>query len=179
MNEVEMADGAEEIAGIEASCGTLAHLYMELMAQDGVAQWSPERVRGLEPAMQRWLERQGHYEKECASGAQRVLQALLSTLASDAGQWVLQAHEQAASELALATWENGQLRHHVIDRTFVAEGVRWVVDYKSARLRQASGEAAETWRPQLERYARLFREEGLPVRKAVFFLASGKLVEIN
>lgn len=179
MNEVEMGDGAEEVAGIEASCGTLAHLYMELMAQDGVAQWSPERVRGLEPAMQRWLERQGHEEKECASGAQRVLQALLTTLASEAGQWVLQAHEQAASEFALATWENGQLRHHVIDRTFVADGVRWIVDYKSARLRQASGEAAETWRPQLERYARLFREEGLPVRKAVFFLASGKLVEVN
>jgi len=30
----------------------------------------------------------------------------------------------------------------------------------------------------LERYAGLFEGDGLPVRKAVFFLAHGKLVEL-
>lgn len=174
-----LPEAREEVASLEASCGTLAHLYMELFAKQGIVQWPIERLQGLLPAMQRWFGQQGHTEPECDDGARRVLQALTTTLASESGQWVLQAHPQAASEWVLATVENGQVRQHVIDRTFVADGVRWIVDYKSARLRQASGEAAETWRPQLERYARLFREEGLPVRKAVFFLASGKLVEIN
>jgi ATP-dependent exoDNAse (exonuclease V) beta subunit len=174
-----LPEAREEVASLEASCGTLAHLYMEMFARQGAAQWPIERLQGLLPAMQRWFGRQGHTEQECNDGARRVLQALTTTLASESGQWVLQAHPQAASEWALATVENGQVRQHVIDRTFVADGVRWIVDYKSARLGMASNVAAEAYRPQLERYARLFRDEGLPVRKAVFFLASGKLVEIE
>jgi hypothetical protein len=48
-----------------------------------------------------------------------------------------------------------------------------VIDYKSAALTEA-GEA-ERYRQQLERYARLFVDESLPVRMAVLFLASGEL----
>lgn len=169
---------AEEIASLEASCGTLAHLYMEMFAQDGLELWSAERVQSLQPAMLRWLMQQGYSEPESATGADKVVKALTATLKSERGRWVLGARQQAASEYAWMSAEGGSVSRHVIDRTFVEDGVRWVIDYKSAKLGETPT-VAERYRPQLERYAKLFRNEGLAVRKAVLFLSSGQLVELD
>ena len=93
---------------------------------------------------------------------------------------VLQKREQAEAELVLSTADEKRVATHIVDRTFVENDERWVIDYKSARLDAIDGLAryAEQYRPQLERYAGLFTREGRPVRKAVFFLAHGKLVEL-
>lgn len=174
----------EGIGGLDADCGTLAHLYMEMIAVDGLESWPTTRVMTLQGAMGAWLQSKGHAEPDAEAGAARVAKALVRTLSSADGAWVLRSREQAASELAIATAEPGRIMTHVVDRTFVEQGIRWVVDYKSARLgaavpEHALAQQAERYRPQLERYARLFADDGLPVRKAVFFLAYGKLVELG
>ncbi len=167
---------------LDADVGTLAHRYVEMISRQDLADWLPHRIPPLQPAMQRWLEQQGHEETDALRGAQRVTRALQATLASEVGRWVLRQREGAAAELALTTLEGLRMVNHVVDRTFVEDGVRWVVDYKSALLGEVTEDTleqqAEHYRTQLERYARLFVEEGLPVRKAVFFLAHGRLVEL-
>lgn len=169
---------------LEADCGTLAHLYVEMMAGAALAQWSTDRVRALKPAMERWLQQQGHGATQARQGAARVVAALCRTLDSPDGRWVLGDHAQAASELALASVQGERVAHHVVDRTFVEKGARWVIDYKSAGLDAGMEEGAlrqqaERYHPQLERYAALFAHEGLPVRKGVFFLGAGRLVELK
>jgi ATP-dependent exoDNAse (exonuclease V) beta subunit len=64
----------------------------------------------------------------------------------------------------------------VIDRTFVdADGVRWIVDYKTSRhegagLEEFLDREQERYRPQLERYAALMRKLGPePVRLGLYF----------
>ncbi len=177
------AEGEQSGTRLDADVGTLAHRYVEIIAQHGLESWTPRRLNALQPAMQRWLTQHGHAGEDARRGAARVTAALLATLSSEAGRWVLQAREGAAAELALATAEGGRIATHVIDRTFVEHGERWIVDYKSARLGEVSeasmAQQAERYRPQLERYARLFGHEGLPVRKAVFFLAHGRMVELE
>lgn len=92
---------------------------------------------------------------------------------------VLDAHESAASELALSEFSHGRHREFVIDRTFIdSDGVRWVIDYKSGRPKtdQEIGaflaEQAIRYAGQLARYAALFRRlEARPVRTALFFTA--------
>ena len=168
---------------LEASCGTLSHLYMELIAREGETQWKTERLQRLQPAMQSWLQRQGHSAQEAAQGAASVARNLVRTLDSEAGRWVLRSREGGQSEFALATADEHKIATHVMDRTFIEDGQRWIVDYKSAWLGEAADTAAlsafaEQYRAQLERYAGLFVEEGVPVRKAVFFLAHGQLVEL-
>ncbi len=168
---------------LDADIGTLAHRYVEIIAQQGLEHWTPQRMRELQPAMQRWLAQHGHGEEDARNGATRVTVALAATLSSEQGRWVLQARDDAAAEIALTTVEGSRVTTHVIDRTFVERGERWVVDYKSARLGEVSEASmehlAERYRPQLERYTRLFEGEGLPVRKAVFFLALGRMVELK
>jgi len=178
----EQAEPEQAGTRLDADVGTLAHLYVEIIAQGGLDQWTAARIKSLQSAMQRWLTQQGYDENQAKRGSLRVVAALTATLTSDQGRWVLQAREHAAAELSIATLEGDRIFTCIVDRTFIENGERWIVDYKSARL----GEVPETslkqqasqYQPQLERYAKLFANEGLPIRKAVFFLAHGLLIEL-
>jgi ATP-dependent exoDNAse (exonuclease V) beta subunit len=152
---------------------------MEMFAQDGLELWSVARVHDLQPAMTRWLTQQGHDQNISADGAKRVAQALTTTLQSEQGRWVLGARQQAVSEYALMEVDGDRISQHIIDRTYIEDGVRWVIDYKSAKLGEAALSSAGRYRQQLERYSRLFKQEALPIRKAVFFMSSGQLVELD
>jgi ATP-dependent exoDNAse (exonuclease V) beta subunit len=181
------AGGAGAGAGGEAlaaDVGTLVHAYLEMIARDGLDAWPAARIDGLDRAMATWLGQRGHGERAAREGARAAGAALRTTLDSADGRWVLAARAGAAAELALTAAGEGGIATHVIDRTFVEDGVRWIVDYKTAKV--GAGETpggdlrqhAERYRAQLERYAALFRDEGVPVRMAVFYAASGRLVEL-
>ncbi|MBL8486817.1 MAG: UvrD-helicase domain-containing protein [Rhodocyclaceae bacterium] len=177
-------EGAEEEGGpsLDADVGTLVHAYLERIARDGPDAWPGERVAALAPAMALWLARQGHGEDAVAAGVARARAALEATLRSAAGRWVLAPRPEAAVELALSRAEARGASHHIVDRTFAEEGVRWIVDYKTARIEgdAAAWQAhAEGYREQLARYAGLFADEGLPVRAAILYTAEGRLVEVE
>ena len=165
-------------------CGILAHLYMELMAKP-TQSWAGQRLTQCQPAMQKWLMQQGYASKLAEQGAIEVQAALTTTLNSEAGQWLLKNHTEAASELSLMQSTDIGIQSHVIDRTFVENGidgknVRWIVDYKLTALDENEDltVVAEQHRPQLERYAGLFASEGLQIKYAIYFLSSGNLVEL-
>ena len=75
--------------------------------------------------------------------------------------------------------------HHVIDRTFIDAGDRWIIDYKTMRIAESDTPIeqqlrakAEAYKPQLQRYAALFAKEGLNIRTAIFFPTHGTLIEV-
>ena len=165
----------DDALGVEArwaaDLGTLVHRYLEIMATEGLDHWPESRILSLESAMQTWLESQDHPIDQARRGAQEVVRQLQITRRSQAGQWLLQAHEQAASEWAVSDAN----ANHVIDRTFVADGMRWIVDYKTTRDAQAT---AEAHRAQLERYRDCFGQTH-PIQLAVFFTDRGELALLS
>jgi ATP-dependent exoDNAse (exonuclease V) beta subunit len=172
---------AASSANIDADVGTLAHRYMEIIAQQGLAAWPVSRVSALLPAMHHWLRQQGHAESLAHTAAAKVEQLLISTLNSAEGQWVLQSREGAAVELALMKLTGDGAKKHIVDRTFIDSGTRWIIDYKTTELSASASiedmqSAAESHRKQLENYAALFADEGLPLKCAIFFMHIGKLV---
>ena len=167
---------------LAADCGTLAHLYMEMIANSSLSHWPASRVNTCSQGMFVWLKQRGHDTKNATQAATEVVSALIKTIESDDGKWVLQARETQRAELALNTadTQNKQVTQHKIDCTFVEENTRWIIDYK---LTQANDGAdlqalAQTHQAQLNRYESLFLHENLTIKKAVFFLTFGKLVEI-
>ena len=183
----QLNDKAKPILSVDIQrhCGTLAHLYMALFATSDLQGWHAERIAASQPAMLKWLMQQGHTINASQQGAAHVVAALQKTLASEAGQWVLQEHTDAASELSVMQAQEDGVKNHVLDRTFIennddGKSVRWIVDYKLTALGESLDLtlATEQHRPQLERYADLFEAEALPIKKAVLFLSVGKLVEI-
>ncbi len=177
--------GAEEIgadaalypagAKLAPHIGTLVHRYLELIATQGVASWDAARIAALRPAFGKWLQQQGHGEAATRQGAARVAAALLNAVGDPQARWILQARgEHGACELALTRLEQGVPRNHIVDRSFVEDGVRWIIDYKTGTHAGGDVEAfiaarCREYAEQLERYAQLFRHEGLPIRKALYF----------
>ena len=71
---------------------------------------------------------------------------------------MLEPHDEARSELRLTLRAGSTLEHIRLDRTFVAEGKRWIVDFKTSEHEGGGlGEFLESevarYAPQLERYA--------------------------
>jgi len=132
-----------------------------------------------------WLTQRGHSGAAAKQGALQAAAILQTTLASAAGRWVLQSRPDSAAELAVArlTGEHDRenVATHIVDRCFVEDGQRWIIDYKTTQLNDADMALtghAERYRHQLERYASLFEAEGLPQRLAIFYAAHGRLVEL-
>ncbi len=155
--------------------GTLVHRYLELIALDGLEKWHDGRVLVLHPIFVKWLTQQGHEMSQAVVGADRVKRALINAITDPNGRWILNRREQAASELAISSVENGVIRNHIVDRTFVEDGVRWVIDYKTGQHTGGDVDAFITakrteYAGQLERYGALFQQEMLPIKKAIYFV---------
>ncbi|MBN8477251.1 MAG: DNA helicase, partial [Sulfuritalea sp.] len=124
-------------------------------------------------------------DAEARRGAARAAQLLATTLESRDGQWVLRPRGDAGAELAIArVGADGTAQTRVVDRSFVEDGLRWIVDYKTAELGPDADDVrlaahAEGYRAQLESYAALFAGEALPRRLAVFYAAHGKLITLD
>jgi ATP-dependent exoDNAse (exonuclease V) beta subunit len=158
---------------------------LELIANQGLDAWSLTRLEPLKLAMHRWFTGRGYAISMANQGADAVLTLLKTTLESSQGQWLLQSRESATNELQIESLgdDRTQVRKKIIDRTFVQDGVRWIVDYKTASLAVNIDEtnlkqAAEQHRQQLEGYAALFSDEGLGIQLAVYFVSVGQLVTL-
>jgi len=180
---------------LAAALGTLTHACLEQMADD-VDAWDEIRLTGLQPAAESWLASRGWASADASRGATRVVTMLRTTVASEAGHWLLAAHENAGAEVALSKVGTGDtlqgtshwgtanaMETRVIDRTFIDNGVRWIIDYKTADLGPQPSEAqfvahAERFRAQMERYSALLNGENLPQQLAVFYVAHGRLVRL-
>jgi ATP-dependent exoDNAse (exonuclease V) beta subunit len=172
------ADTAANVQAFEAAVGTLIHRCLELIAKQGVDHWPVEKPATLLSAYRRWLLNAGVDADDAVLGADLVVSALQTTLQSEAGIWVLADHPGASAEQGWSSKNLGDVgvAQHVIDRVFVADGYRWIVDYKTVRLpKEALAARAESYRPQLERYAGLFKGDPLPVQMAIYFPVQGVL----
>lgn len=153
--------------------GTLVHRYLERMAIEGIDSWNMARLEALPLALQ--LAELGVPENECTEAAREVLLALGNVLASERARWLLARHEDARNEWMLSGVDHGELVNVSMDRSFVEDGVRWIVDYKTSAhegggLEDFLDTQQQRYRAQLERYARLVHAlEGRPVRVGLYF----------
>jgi ATP-dependent helicase/nuclease subunit A len=145
--------------------GTVTHRWLQAIAAQGLSAWDRARLEGLRARVPAQLGALGvpAGEREAATG--RVVQALANALDDERGRWVLGEHAQAASELRLRMVAGDRVQLLVVDRTFVDDGTRWVIDYKTGGHEGADVEGfldreCERYRPQLERYAKALAGAG-------------------
>ncbi len=131
------------------------------------------------------LQQLGWHGDNLQRALQKIAQTIHTTLASEQGRWLLNCdHEKSACELSLMQKNKQDVSESIIDRTFVAEGIRWIVDYKSSEPESGETETAfiaremETYKEQLLRYQKLLAAtEPLPIKTALYLVSMGRLVE--
>jgi ATP-dependent exoDNAse (exonuclease V) beta subunit len=161
--------------------GTVIHRALMEIAREGAPAWDAARLARRQSAWRGMLESLGIPAAELPAALSRVSEALDGVLADSRGRWLVDpGHAAARSELGLSGMDGDGLAHVVIDRSFVdADGVRWIVDYKSGRHEGGNPEAfldreQFRYREQLERYARLMSAmDERPIRLGLYFPAMG------
>ncbi len=106
-----------------------------------------------------------------------VVRAIENTLKDEMGRFILNDHSHAKSEMSLhKKISYGVFVTKIIDRTFVVENKRWIVDYKSAEPQ--SGESLEvflkkeiaSYKKQIGEYVELFKSmEGRKIIAGLYF----------
>jgi len=130
----------------------------------------------LPPRVRAAMRSEGVDEAALATATAHTVGAIERTLTDERGRWILSdAHAEAKSEWALAGIDGNALVHVTIDRTFVAAGERWIIDFKTGRHEGGDSAAfldreVERYRAQLAQYARIVSAlDPRPIRLALYF----------
>ncbi|MEO8302618.1 MAG: UvrD-helicase domain-containing protein [Betaproteobacteria bacterium] len=160
--------------------GSVTHRILAQIGSEGPGAWDAARVKASDPRVRAELTGEGVDDADLDRAAAGVLATVDRMLTDPRGRWLLDTvHEDARSEWGLAGVDGDAIVHVVLDRTFVAEGVRWIVDFKTGAHEGGDLEAfldreVARYRAQLERYARLVRAlDSRPIRLGLYFPAHG------
>jgi len=175
----QAADSGEEhrfewVGELLPRVGVVAHSFLQRIATEGVERWDGRRVEASRGTMAAALLAAGVAPVDLEKGVARASQALLRTLEDERGRWLLSAHAEHRCEMAVSAVVDGRVQHIRVDRTFVEDGVRWLIDYKITE--QQGGDAArfiamqvEKYRPDMARYASVLALfDPRPVRCALY-----------
>jgi ATP-dependent exoDNAse (exonuclease V) beta subunit len=153
--------------------GSLVHAELQTL---DLGRSDPGAVRAREPAYRRWLAAHGVPAERLPAAAARVVSALTAVHADPRARWMLgSGYRDDVREYALSGVWRGTLIRVVFDRSFVDDGVRWVIDYKTSdhaggNLEDFLDREVERYRPQLQRYADMAQRLGPePVRTGLYF----------
>ena len=166
--------------------GNLVHRILQLIGEQGLDKWSVEDdISSLNNWCQQMLSAEGIQKEKAGTIISRAARAIENCLASDQGRWILKDHEEAQCEYAItAVLEGKRPVSMVLDRTFVENGTRWIIDYKTSShgggdLEGFLENEARRYQDQLLRYREaLALTETRPIRTALYFPLLDQLKEV-
>ena len=102
---------------------------------------------------------------------QQQLNLQIETMLSDPiGQWICQRHIDEQNEYALLVKQGSQTRQRIIDRTFIAEGIHWIIDFKTGEDDQ---DKQAEHKNQVNHYAALLAPlSNHPIHGGIYYLTN-------
>jgi len=165
--------------------GNLVHRLLQLIGEQGLDHW--EASGGIDKRVN-WCRQQlaseGVQKEKADSIIARATIAIGNCLASKQGKWILDNHDDARCEYAITAVLDSQPRNMVLDRTFIENGTRWIIDYKTSShsggdLEGFLDNEANRYREQLQRYKDAMAiTETLPIKTALYFPLLDRFYEV-
>jgi ATP-dependent exoDNAse (exonuclease V) beta subunit len=156
--------------------GNLVHRLLQLIGDEGLESW---QAGGGLSKRENWCRQQlaskGVREQKAERIIARTSRAIGNCLASERGKWILESREDSHCEYAITAVVDGQPRNMVLDRTFIENDTRWIIDYKTSShsggdLEGFLNNETERYREQLQRYKNAAAiTEIRPIRSALYF----------
>lgn len=168
--------------------GILFHRTLQRLAIDGVEHWHAARVQQQSLVWHRQLSAQGL--EDCDKAIASMSNALKNCLEDSLNRWLFDPRlDDSACELALGYVDQlGRPRTAVIDRTFILNNERWIIDYKLAAPERMQSRddfiigQIQQYTPQLSLYASLFAKISTArIKTALYFplLPHLEIIEIK
>ena len=171
--------------------GTVVHKWLERIGHDAMEGWDIERLEREKPRIRQALAAEGVLPDRLDTLTDEATAALDRALADEKGRWLLGRQEDDRYEwdLTMVAEVSGQseITSASIDRSFVEDGVRWIVDYKTGRVpfdqvefasldkaaarEKYLAEKKEHYQDQLQAYGELLShlEPDRPIKLALYF----------
>ncbi len=115
----------EWVGDTQRRVGIVVHRILQQMH-------APDRLYFGEHILRSALYHEGLHGESLEHALVQVQQALSNTVEDKRGLWVLSKHENDEREYEITTATGSGVRRFILDRTFVVNGVRWIVDYKTS-----------------------------------------------
>lgn len=114
--------------------------------------------------------------QEETSYALNLAEVAINNILSDPrGRWILTQHEDARSEHSLASVQDSSFQSYIIDRTFIVNGKRWIIDFKTSvceenKYAEFIDEQKNIYAEQLNTYATIYHNiENRPIFLGLYF----------
>lgn len=164
--------------------GTVLHGLLQAVAEQGLESWQQRDLETLRPSIAAQLAQQGLTGMANQNAAESVMAGLYNSLNDEQGQWLLAAQQEAVCEAPFSHVDSrGSIRHSIVDRSFVENDVRWIVDYKTGGHGGGDVEAfleqeRQRYAKQLERYGAVYRqlEPQRTIKLALYFPLMKRMV---
>ena len=166
--------------------GNLVHRLLQLIGEQGLDSWG---AQGDADQYSHWCRQQlaseGVQNGKADSIVADAIKAIKTCLASKQGRWILANHQHASCEYAITAVLNQRPKSLVLDRTFVENGTRWIIDYKTSSHKGGDLEGflqneAKRYREQLRGYKNAMAlTETLPIKTALYFPLLDRLYEVD
>jgi ATP-dependent helicase/nuclease subunit A len=150
--------------------GQWLHNWLQVTSGSGALQHIPSRYK-----LSGELSILGVANSELVQAIDRILKAFSAMQNDSKLNWILDQRNMAHNEYDLSFVGDNGVERIRIDRTFVVDGVRWIIDYKSG---QHLGEGLNDWldqeqqrhAQQLNRYAEVLnKKELMQTRLGLYF----------
>ena len=111
------------------------------------------------------------------------LSILSNILGDPKGRWILDHHSESQAEVPITGIIEDKIVHVVLDRTFVDNGVLWIIDYKTGSHEGSIEEFLRSeklrYESQLDLYASILSQKGetRPIKKGLYFPAFSGWIE--
>jgi ATP-dependent helicase/nuclease subunit A len=172
---------------IEKKVGELIHECLRLIVTKQIDIFAKKKLNTYETFWRSSLKPVCFNNQSMEYAIQLIKNNLESCLKHKKADWLFDnSHQDSSCEFPVSDYRQQWRKEHIIDRTFIDEGVRWIIDYKSSSLSQNDTQAdflkkqEDHYLPQLSRYAELFqRMDDRPVKTALFFTSLPYFHEIT
>ena len=165
--------------------GTVLHRTLKQIGQDGIDCWPQQRRANLRDFWTSSLKQIGIIVSIIELDS--LMTAIENILSDEKGRWILGNHIESHCEHELSYFDTDSqtVKTSVIDRTFVEDDTRWIIDYKYSRpndnetTQQFAQRQTEAYRGQLRHYAQLYRHiDKYSVRCALYFPQTAVFIEV-
>ncbi len=166
--------------------GNLVHRLLQLVGEQGLDSWKASGgISARTPWCRQQLASAGIQQGKADTIIANAAKAVGNCLISRQGRWILADHEDAHCEYAITAVTASQPRRLVLDRTFIDNDIRWIIDYKTSshsggNLEGFLDSETERYREQLRRYREaIAMTETRPIKTALYFPLLDRLCEVD